>query len=48
MATSGDPGMASAATLPVQDTPLAIIDQGIVLALCLDVKNHNPLVSAAS
>ncbi len=40
---SGDPGLSL--TENVEDTPLSVLDQGIVLALCLDVKNHNPMVA---
>lgn len=38
----GDPGLS--VTDDVVDSPLSVLDQGIVLALCLDIKNHNPLV----
>lgn len=30
------------AAAPLQDGPLSALDQAIVLALCLDIRNHNP------
>jgi hypothetical protein len=40
----GDVGTVASLTTDVVDAPLSVLDQGIVLALCLDIKNHNPLV----
>ncbi len=41
----GDPGTMNVLTdsTLVNDTPLTVLDQAVVLALCLDVKNHNPM-----
>ncbi len=41
--TLGDPGVAADSVEDIDDGPLALLDQAIVLALCLDVKNHNPM-----
>ncbi len=42
----GDPGLALDPSVEVIDGPLALLDQAILLALCLDVKNHNPKVGS--